>query len=351
MLEAHGPIAFSYYYAMIYQDSQPIGLVYTQFKQIELYKDYRIHAHSDKILEQLKVGVSKFLFRFVRHGMLICGNVVLTGEYGYKLDGKSFDESKLMPAILDLICAYAKRRDGHRVNSILMKDFYTDKAFQRQSFGSQAYYSFQVQPDMIIRIRDDWESYEDYLSEVKSKYRVKFKKIKKKGEALHYTAFDYETARQYDQQMYALYKATADRATFSMFILSPNYFSELKAALGDKLHLYGVFHGDNLIAFYSFVNDGEIGDAHFLGYNVALNSKYQIYFNILLRLVEEAIVTKVKYLNLSRTALEIKSSVGAEPYEMSVHLKYNNALINKVTPFFMSKFVPPTEWLPRSPFK
>ena len=94
-----------------------------------------------------------------------------------------------------------------------------------------------------------------------------------------------------------------------------------------------------------------MADAHFLGYNVQLNSNYQLYFNILLVLVEQAIESRSQFLNLSRTALEIKSSVGAIPYDLTIHLKYHNSTINQWVPFILKKFVPEDDWLPRSPFK
>jgi len=70
----------------------------------------------------------------------------------------------------------------------------------------------------------------------------------------------------------------------------------------------------------------------------------------LLRLIKEAINQKVEYLNLSRTALEIKSSVGAIPYDMHVYIKHTNPMINKLIPFILSKTVPKNNWIPRSPF-
>ena len=105
------------------------------------------------------------------------------------------------------------------------------------------------------------------------------------------------------------------------------------------------------MAFFTLIKIGKIADAHFLGYDVKLNSQYQIYFNILLLLVEQAIEMKASHLNLSRTALEIKSSVGAEPLEMNVHFRYHNGLIQKLIPQIMKTYVPEDDWLQRKPFK
>jgi len=288
----------------------------------------------------------------VKHEMLICGNVILTGEYGIRIvSGDNGEMNMVTPHILDAVKAYIKKHKNKQIQSILLKDFYLEGPLKRQSFGAEKFTSFQVQPDMILTVDSSWTSYADYLAAVKSKYRVKFKKVKKKGVDLSFQVMDQNMAQRYNAEMYKMYKDTADRATFSMFVLDENYFGRLKEVLGDNIILTGVFLEETLVAFFTYVKNGELGDAHFLGYNVSLNNKYQIYFNILLQLVETAIDNKANYLNLSRTALEIKSSVGAKPYNMEVHLRYHRSWINKHLPYFLSKFVPANDWLPRNPFK
>ena len=352
LLEEHGPIGYNYYYVLIKEEGRIVGGVYCQKKLIDLGKDYRLHTHSDALLEKLKVAASKFVFRFVKHEMLICGNVLLTGEYGFSLDASlTANTDALIHESLERVSEYISDNEGVRVNSVLLKDYYIDGPFKKTSFQHSEYFSFEVQPDMVIQFDENWKSYADYLAAVKSKYRVKFKKVKKNGQALEFRSLSIEESKIYNEAMYSLYKDTADRATFSLFLLGENYFSKLKETFGDNMKLTGVFLDDKLVAFFTFFKNGEMGDAHFLGYDVKLNSKYQIYFNILLKLIEQAIEEGVPYLNLSRTAIEIKSSVGAVPHKMLVHLKYRRPFINKRFPPYFKKFVPENKWVVRSPFK
>ena len=352
LLENHGPLAYKYYYVLIKENGRVVGGVYCQRKQIDLGKDYRLHTHSDAFSEKLKVAASKFVFRFVKHEMLICGNVLLTGEYGFSLDANlQKDSDCIIHQALEQVSLHISDNEGVRVNSVLLKDYYIDGPFKKTSFQHSEYYSFEVQPDMVIQFDENWKSYDDYLTAVKSKYRVKFKKVKKNGQALEFRSLTVEEAKKYNSAMYSLYKDTADRATFSLFLLGENYFSKLKEAFENDIKLTGVFLEDKLVAFFTFFKNGTMGDAHFLGYDVKLNSKYQIYFNILLKLIEQGIEEGVPYLNLSRTAIEIKSSVGAVPHGMLVHLKYRRPLINKRFPPYFKKFVPENKWVVRSPFK
>ena len=352
LLESSGPIGYRYFYVFVRWAGIIIGLVYCQNKHVNLGKDFRVHAHGDGLWEATKVNLTKVLFKRIRHEMLICGNVLLTGEYGIRLD-EAFrkDSHILIPPILEAVVVYAKEELNIKINSTLLKDFYQDSVLKKIGFHGQHYTKFAVQPDMVITLDPAWTSYPDYLASVKSKYRVKFKKIKKRGKGLVFRELDGEAAREYNSDMYKMYTDTADRATFSLFLLAEDYFSKVKNLFGDEMKLQGVFLEDRMVAFFTYIKNGEQGDAHFLGYDVKLNAQHQIYFNILLSLVETAIEDGAKYLNLSRTALEIKSSVGAEPHEMDVHLKYHNNFINRFLPSLLKRFVPQNEWLPRSPFK
>lgn len=348
LLESNGPLGFQYYYALVYKGDDLIAAFYFQHKTIHLSEDYRIHTHSKNFFAKLRVSFLKSIFRFVNHEFLICGNVLLTGEYAYSYNMKL--SHTFCDNLINEVIVYIKEKTNKKIKTILLKDFYKDDKIKNIEILGTGYTELVVQPDMIFHVEDRWETFDDYLAEIKSKYRVKFKKVKKKAKDLDLMIMTQEDADKYNDAMYALYKATADRALFSLFTLSKNYFAELKRTLGDDLVLIGVFKDERLLGFFTFVKNGDNGDAHFLGYDVSENSKYQLYFNILLRLIKEAINQKVKFLNLSRTALEIKSSVGAVPYDMNIYIKHTNPLVNKFVPFILSKTVPENDWVPRSPY-
>lgn len=55
--------------------------------------------------------------------------------------------------------------------------------------------------------------------------------------------------------------------------------------------------------------------------------------------------------HFARTALEIKSSVGAVPENLYCYLRHQNPLVNKFTGTLLDYLKPVEEWLPRHPFK
>ena len=53
----------------------------------------------------------------------------------------------------------------------------------------------------------------------------------------------------------------------------------------------------------------------------------------------------------ARTALEIKSSVGAKPKPMYGYVQHKNKVLNKCMPTFFEWFEPKIVWQERNPFK
>ena len=67
-------------------------------------------------------------------------------------------------------------------------------------------------------------------------------------------------------------------------------------------------------------------------------------------IVEEAILSGCNCIDFGRTAMEIKSTVGAVPSDADVFLKFTNPLLNNLASFILKKNTK-EKWLQRHPFK
>jgi hypothetical protein len=76
-----------------------------------------------------------------------------------------------------------------------------------------------------------------------------------------------------------------------------------------------------------------------------------LYLNMLYNMTEFGIENGFKKIIFGRTALEIKSSIGAIPVKMSGFIYHNNKIINKYLGNFFQKLEPNIEWQMRHPFK
>ena len=98
------------------------------------------------------------------------------------------------------------------------------------------------------------------------------------------------------------------------------------------------------------VNHDEL-EAHFLGFDKKMNIQHQLYLTMLYNKVKKAIHLGSKKVVFARTAMEIKSSVGATPKELCIYLRHENALLNKVVSPIINLLNPEEKWVQRHPFK
>jgi hypothetical protein len=98
------------------------------------------------------------------------------------------------------------------------------------------------------------------------------------------------------------------------------------------------------------IMDYDRADAHLIGLNYETNKSHSLYLNMLYQYVEDSISAQVKVLDLGRTAMEIKSTVGAIPVDLSVYLKLKNPLLNGLA-CMLAGSSSSEAWVQRHPFK
>lgn len=97
--------------------------------------------------------------------------------------------------------------------------------------------------------------------------------------------------------------------------------------------------------------NGNTLETYFLGYDEKVQKENMLYLNMLYNMTEFAIENSFGRIIFGRTALEIKSSIGAEPVMMSGFIYHTNSLVNKFLPKIFPKLEPDLVWQQRHPFK
>ena len=356
-LEDFPPEGMGFQYAVLFDGNQPVGVFYHQVFRLNVEASLQ---QSPEEVEQpacfvkaLSNAVKTWFIKRADFHLLIGGNLLLTGRYGVHFC-QSLPQTEQAYFMEQVLKAVQQTLDqaGTKVRVHLLKDYPTDPyETLKDQFQQKNYHPFAMQPCMYVPIRPHWKIFDDYLADMSSKYRVRVRRARKKGQALVKRELSLEEIRACESQLYVLYKGIADGAGFNAFLLHPNYFSALKQRLGDHFRLTAYYLEEELVAFRTLIYNHHELDAHFLGVSDAHNRPHQIYLNILYDLVEDAIEAGVHRLDFARTALEIKSSVGAIPEEMTCFFKHRNNLSSKLIQLVFDSFNPKEEWQPRSPFK
>jgi predicted N-acyltransferase len=203
---------------------------------------------------------------------------------------------------------------------------------------------------MILDLNNKWRGLDGYLDDLKSKYRVRARKALQTSRGLERIELQAYEIEEAEEILHGLYLKVVDDVGFNLFVLSKGYFTALKKALGDKFHLWVYKDNGEIISFFTVFEDGDILDAHFLGYDPEVNHRFKLYMNMLLSMIDFASSHGFRQLQLSRTATEIKSSVGAEAIPMWAYLRMPNKILNSWVPTVYSFFKPDLSWVKRMPF-
>ncbi|RYZ87621.1 MAG: GNAT family N-acetyltransferase, partial [Proteobacteria bacterium] len=242
-------------------------------------------------------------------------------------------------------------QQGKKVHLLTFKDFTHDEATDISKKGFGQFYRFTTQPNMVFDIRRDWNCFDDYVASLSKKYRDQFKRAQKKLLGIEKRKMSLPEIIGHSDTIYDLYEHVARNAPFNTFFLARNHFESLKANLQDDFLFYGYFCDGKLIGFNTLIKNGNALDTYFLGYDESVQREKMLYLNMLYDMIAYAINQGFERIVFARTALEIKSSVGAQPVEMTGFMRHSNALINKKLHKVFDYLEPKVEWQQRHPFK
>jgi len=345
----------------IYKDTQPIGLAIFQIQHFKA--DSSIIKKSDNatpcFFSAVAQGLRKLLARRVEFNTLVCGNLLLTGRHGFYFLPSAFPNNngkgnKVAFEVIRETMELAKvelEKKGSPISVFLVKDFEDKYRPAAKNLLSQEFNEFTIQPNMVLPIRKEWTNFEDYLNSFQSKYRVRARRAFKKGNDLQKRELSLSEIEQSIDLLYKLYDQVVENANFNVVRLHKNYFLGLKRNLGNQFKLIGYFLNGRLVGFYTLIENGTDLEAHFLGIEQSVNKTYQVYLNMLYDMVRTGIETEFEQVVLSRTALEIKSSVGAIPVEMYCYMRHKNSFPNKWANTIFEYLRPKQDWVQRHPFK
>jgi len=340
------------YYGLVRENDQPIGIIYFQSKYVRLKENLRKPGSESKTsFEKITEPLRHAVVNTINLQTIVCGNLLLTGKYGfYFKDSVDRDEQfYLVIRATEKLSNYLKKQDK-KPGLILIKDFFSKDTPVTGEYH-HGFTKFTVQPKMMLDLKPLWKNFDDYLDDLKSKYRVRAKKAIQKAADIRKVVFDENDIAAHRDVINGLYKNISDQADFNAFVLHEFYFENLKATLGKNMTFTTYWRKNKMVAFFTSIKNYEILDAHFLGYDPSENVECQLYLNMLYDLIREGIEKKMTSIDMSRTAVEIKSTVGAVPHDMYLYLKHTNTVLNKSVAAILSFVKPDADFVIRNPFR
>ena len=328
-------------YIGIFNQEELIGIAIAQFIDLSHLETY---GERDK---KLKTWVRNYLFSRFSSKLLFIGNNMLSGQNAFAVKNDA-----LIPEVLKTLKnAVAELNQSFKIHLTSFKDFMPNDLsyFDQPAFKKDL--KFTSQPNMIFEINPAWAHEDDYVMALTKKYRDQFKRSRNKASGIEKRKLTLDDIEDQQEIIYDLYMHVAENAPFNTFYLPKNHFYVLKEKLTNDFMLYGYFIDGKLIGFNTLIKNGKSLDTYFLGYDEKIQKEKMLYLNMLYDMIACGISLKFKNIIFGRTALEIKSSVGAIDIPMFGFMRHSQPLINQFLGRIFNYLEPETTWKKRNPFK
>ncbi|MFV8363322.1 8-amino-7-oxononanoate synthase [Flavobacterium sp. ZT3P35] len=346
ILEKSAPENMICHFIGLFNHETLVGVALSQFLDLNKMESF---GNRDQCI---KTTIRNLVFKKFGSRVLVIGNNMLTGQNSFAI-AESVNKKEVMQTLVNATKALKKKfqSEGKKVHITTYKDFCKEeiKNFNIPEFKNE--YQFSTQPNMVFAINENWKSEQDYIDSLSKKYRDQYKRTRKKAAGIEKRKLHLQEIIALEDTIYDLYLHVAKNAPFNTFFLPKNHFRTFKEIFKDKFLFYGYFVDEKLIGFNTLIKNGSVMDTYFLGYDDSIQREKMLYLNMLYDMIAYSINKGYKEIVFARTALEIKSSVGAKPIQMYGYIGHTNPVVNVFMPKIFRYLEPETPWQERNPFK
>ena len=286
-----------------------------------------------------KFSVKRWLLKKLKIKFFCFGNTHLSN-----VSSNDFKSHKISE--LDVEVLINKIHKSHGINFFLLPDHFLNSL---DSIGKK-FKTFQIDPDMVLNLNANWNSFDDYASAVQSKYKKRIRKVYRDSNSVNVKPITKQNIKKELPKMTELYMNVYKKSTFSGPPFNTDIYLDFISQENVGFNIYGYYINEELIAFSSEFFVHSVLYSYFIGLDYQINEKYSIYNRILYDTIYNGIGKKATKIVYGRTAAEFKSTIGAEPIPSTSAVYISNGLLSIVFSPILKR-ISPANWVQRKPFK
>ena len=296
----------------------------------------RLYAHVfelnfDKTANYINSNLLAFFIKFIKFDVLYLTNSFLTNIPAF-FSNKQIDLKEFLSVL------------KHNYSLLIVPDF----VFKNIIAEKNEFSKVEVEEEMVLEISENWNGIDNYISDLRKKYRNKVKKIINSSSKLEIKPLNSVDLVFYADNIQGLFSQVINESRFSGPLFNTNSFSLLVKK--DIFKVYGYFINNNVIAFSSEIHQDKTLYSYYTGFDKSINKTFPIYGRMLIETINNAIKLKMNKVVFGRTANEFKSNFGAIPIKSYVYIKVKNKYLNiLLKPIFKRLTI--KNWIKRNPFK
>jgi len=261
--------------------------------------------------------------------ILICGSAFSTGEHAffYTRGISGEDAAEMVLQAMDEIIKEEEAK-GIKIAAVLIKDFFPRSRRSLRPFEDKGFRAFEVDHNMVMPVLSEWITFDDYLMSMNSKFRTKAKSVLNKSAALTVRDINAEEIRLRIPELKILFDNVVGNADFSLGKMDLSCLPDLHENMRDDFICRVFEYEGKIVGFLTTMMNKTCVEAHLVGIDYSWNKQLAIYNRMLLEYVRIGIENRKNMIFFSRTASEIKSTVGAFPVEMTCLIRHPGRLGN-----------------------
>ena len=177
---------------------------------------------------------------------------------------------------------------------------------------------------------NSFETFDNYLNKLRSSYRRRINKalIYRKGLIIQKIR-----STEFNEKHYKLYLSIMERTDNPLETLSIDFFQNYETEIYEFIDK----DNKNVIGFIQLKEFGDRLCFLFGGFNKDDVKKYDLYYNMLLKIIEVGIAKKINTIEFGHTAEESKLKIGCRQVDKYLYVHHSNFILNyiiqKLLPF------------------
>jgi predicted N-acyltransferase len=318
-------------YLLLFQEARPVAaaVTYTLFVDTAQGASPRRQAWTR--------WVRKVYPGYAFQPLRVCGSPISNGECGIYFD--SGLPSAARRAVLARIVEEVFRVGGKRP-TYFFKDF-PDEAVADYAGELEGLGFFAVDPGPGTRLPIRWETFEQYTSALRTKYRHQLKKDLAAGEGLEFTLLD--SFADLAPQVTRLYKNVVAHAAATLQVADERFFAAV-SSFEQALLLVARLRGtDELVGVNLLLLGDTVMHNVYIGFDYEQNKKHRIYFNLFEQSLSIAIKRKCRVGYFGQTSYDFKARLGANPFGLTAYMKHRLGFVHNMLRASKDQMFPKTE--------
>jgi len=268
-----------------------------------------------------------------RFGVRVIGTPLASGPHGYRF-AEDVDEWSCLRQVLSLPGIPSNEHPAPKAPSTwVVKDRVCTHPWgdgfrlAGRSQWRREWVDLEFDPVMRVSLegRGSWDV---YLAAMRTKARTKVKRILTLSDPLAFTSLSADEIREKLPELHRLYMNVYGRAAFRLGCLQPEDLVLLKEEMGEAFQVWTAQLEGQTVGFHCGMTDGREVEAYFVGFEVTYNKSHALYQRMLVEFIQWGIASGCRSVNLGRTALDIKASLGAEPQRLVLHERSRNPVLH-----------------------